>query len=66
MFFLSLTQYGMNHFQTPKAELAHKPFYCVFYTIEYWYYCSVLVEANCDKIRNGERRNKPYTWNPLS
>jgi hypothetical protein len=27
--------------------------------------CSVLVKANCNKICNGKKRNKPYTWNPL-
>jgi hypothetical protein len=28
--------------------------------------CSVLVEDNCDKIRNGEWKERPYTWNPVS
>jgi hypothetical protein len=28
--------------------------------------CSVLVEDNCDKIRNGEWKERPYAWNPVS
>jgi hypothetical protein len=28
--------------------------------------CSVLVEANCDKIRNGEWKERLCTWNPVS